>query len=367
MATAFEVASGFARWALSRNLIPALPGAIEDEYLAMTQPLAIRPVAEDILRRRGVSSIVFNDGDAAVYIYTTRKVTQKELDELPIVLHDCSVSYPHGAIDDLIAPNCVAQASPYTISVSPSGGHHYACGSSISPGNEESAGTLGALVRDAAGVMYGLTNNHVTGGCNHSPAGLPILAPGVVDVGPGGLSPFTIGHHSRVLPYVLGTGGNVNIRDNTDAAIFQIADESSVTSMQGREFDTPALVADPIERMRVGKVGRTTGYTEGVIIGRELRPVGVKASSTKNSFSGNIWFPSVWLVHGDGREFSAAGDSGSLVVSLNPDGTRSAVGLVFCGGPDSMAPGNAKTYVVPLAPILQRLNVSLVSGHNATP
>jgi hypothetical protein len=137
-----------------------------------------------------------------------------------------------------------------------------------------------------------------------------------------------------------------------------------LSSSQGGVFDTPAGIAAPVEGMKVAKVGRTTGYTEGMIVGRELRPVRVKAGSAANGFEGFIWFPGVFVVHGETHEFSAGGDSGSLVVSLNPDGTKSAVGLVFCGGPDSLAPGGAKSMIVPLEPILDRLAVTLVSGHN---
>ncbi|KGC64817.1 peptidase S64 family protein [Burkholderia pseudomallei] len=367
MAAAFEVASAFAQWALSHNLLPRLPAHMEAEYIADVAPVQVSELAEQILRRRAISSIVFNDDTATVYVYTEKRVTQKELEDLPRLLHGCDVLYPHGWTDVLVPPVNQAQGATYTLVQSNAGQMYYACGSSISPGNEASAGTLGAIVTDAQGVFYGLTNNHVTGGCNHSGVGLPILAPGVVDVAPGGQAPFTIGYHERVLPYVLGTSGNVDISANTDAAIFRLQHAGLVSSQQGIQYDTPTNVVAPIEGMKVAKVGRTTGYTEGTIVGRELRPVRVKAGSSTNGFEAFIWFPSVFVIHGETHEFSAGGDSGSLVVSLNEDGTKSAVGLVFCGGPDSLAPGNMKSMIVPLAPILQRLNVTLVGGHNVTP
>ncbi|WP_146128450.1 hypothetical protein [Burkholderia gladioli] len=363
MATAFEVASAIARWALARNLLTALPANMEAEYLANVPPVAMGDNAEPILRRRGVASIVFNDRESIVSVYTEKRVTQKELEDLPRLLEGCDVAYPHGAVTDLVPPVIRAQGTPYTLLQAGNVGR-YTCGSSISPGNEASAGTLGALVRDAGGTLYGLSNNHVTGGCNHSGVGLPILAPGVADVAPGGVSPFTIGFHDRVLPYVLGTSGNVDISNNTDAAIFRINDVNWVSSHQGDNFDTPQNITAPLEGMRVAKVGRTTGYTEGTIVGRQLRPINMKANSQRNGFEAFIWFPGVFIVHGDPLEFSGPGDSGSLVVSLNADGTKSAVGLVFCGGPDSLAPGGLTSMIVPLAPILQRLQVTLVSGHN---
>jgi hypothetical protein len=336
---------------------------MEGEYVANVAPVVMGDNAEGILRRRGIDSIVFNDAEEDVYVYTEKRVTQKELEELPRFLNGIEVKYPQGAVTELVPPVVQAQGTPYTV-LQAAGSGRYTCGSSISPGNEASAGTLGALVRDPAGTLLGLTNNHVTGGCNHSGVGLPILAPGVADVAPNGVSPFTIGFHERVLPYVMGTSGNVDISSNTDAAIFRIDNANNVSSFQGDSFDTPAVTVDPLEGLRVAKVGRTTGYTEGVIVGRQLRPIAMKADSQRNGFAAYIWFPSVFVVHGDGQEFSAGGDSGSLVVSLNPDGTKSAIGLVFAGGPDSASTNGSKSLIVPIRPILARLHVTLVSGHN---
>ncbi|WP_296226901.1 hypothetical protein [Ralstonia sp. UBA689] len=337
---------------------------MDSEYAAGIQIDSFTEAAEDILRRRGITSIVFSDPDHSVFVYTGKRVTQKEQELLPNFIDECAIHYPHGSVDDLAPAEIQAQGSSVTLLPGPNGVHWYCCGSFISPGNEASAGTLGALVADDQQQLYGLSNNHVTGGCNHSAPGLPILAPGVKDVAAGVIAPFTIGYHHRVLPYALGTSGNVDITRNTDAAIFRIANPQLVSSLQGGTFDTPTRVAEPVEGMRVAKVGRTTGYTEGRIVGRELRPIKVKAASPSNLFEGRIWFPNAFAVHGDQREFSESGDSGALVVSLNDDGTKSAVGLVFCGGPDSKAPGGKRSLIVPLAPILQRLGVSLVSGHN---
>ncbi|WP_343548002.1 hypothetical protein [Ralstonia sp.] len=339
---------------------------MDGEYVASFQIETFTEAAEDVLRRRGITSIAFNDPSKIVFVYTGKRITQKEQEFLPNFIGECAIHYPHGSVDDLAPADVQAQGSSVTLLPGPNGLQRYCCGSSISPGNEASAGTLGALVIDSQQQLYGLSNNHVTGGCNHSAPGLPILAPGVKDVTADVISPFTIGYHHQVLPYAVGTSGNVDITLNTDAAIFKIANPTLVSSLQGGTFDTPTQAVAPVEGMRVAKVGRTTGYTEGQIVGRVLRPLKVKAASPANQFEGRIWFPNAFVIHGDQREFSEAGDSGALVVSLNDDGTKSAVGLVFCGGADSKAPGNKRSLIVPLAPILQRLGVSLVSGHNVS-
>lgn len=366
MATAFEVASSIIKWALSHNLVQGLPAGMEGEYVANVDAALFSDAGEDVLRRRGITSVVFNDPDETVYVYTDKRVTQKETDFLPKLLNGCSVEYPQGMTEDLGGPIQSAQGDCFTFIPGVNGNDPiYCCGSSVSPGNEASAGTLGALVRKPGGQLYGLTNNHVSGGCNHSPINLPILAPGVLDVMANTLPPFTIGYHSEVLPFSIGTSGNVNISDNTDAALFRIADGSAVSSMQGSVYDTPVNVADPIEQMIVEKVGRTTGHTTGRIVGRELRPLRVKARSARNGFEGIIMFPGVFVVHGDTRPFSEGGDSGSLVVTTRADGTKLAVGIVFAGGADSLAPGGKRTSILPIAPILRRFNATLVGGHNA--
>ncbi|MGF6663839.1 hypothetical protein QF000_005507 [Paraburkholderia atlantica] len=365
MPTAFEAASSITRWALARNLIAPLPAGMEEEYVAGVLPANFNAETEDILRRRSIVSIAFNDASAEVLLYTSKRLFQRELDVLPDIYAGCRVTYSHGAVDDLGNGSAVvAHGASYAL-FQGANDKFYTCGSSVSPGNEASAGTLGALVRDAAGKLFGLTNNHVTGGCNHSEIGLPIVAPGIMDVSAGALNPFTLGVHDRVIPYALGTSGNVSIADNTDAALFEIVAQDRISSMQGTIYDTPTNVIAPADGMVVQKVGRTTRHTTGKIVGRFLRPIRVGASSSSNGFSGHFWFPGAWIVHSDTNNvFPDSGDSGSLVVTTDANGVSAAVGLIFAGGPDTQAPGGKMSCIVPIAPILAKLGVTLVGGHN---
>jgi hypothetical protein len=359
-----EVASGLARWCISKGHLPQLPNDVDREYLEDVPPMPLSNEAEMILRQRGVESIAYNSPSRMIYIYTTRKVTQKELKSLPTSLQRHGVSYPHGSIDAVGKGSLGSQGAHYSIHQG-AGGFHYACGSSISPGNDASAGTLGALVELADGILYGLTNNHVSALCSHVEVGTPILAPGVFDVRAGGMPPFTIGFHERALEMHHGSVGNINISENTDAAIFRIDGAAPVSSMQGNYYDTPTVVVAPTEGMRVAKVGRTTGLTKGLIVSRELRPAGVDYHAQGYGFSSQIWFGNVFTIHGFGSEFSLSGDSGSLVVQLNDkDQPIAAVGLIFAGGPDSSAPGGCKSLMLPLMPMLDALGATLKGGHN---
>jgi hypothetical protein len=362
--TTYQAASGLARWAISKGLLPALPPDVDTAYLADIPMISLPHEAEVILRQRGVESIAYNAPGRMIYVYTKRKVTQKELKSLPVSLRRQGLSFPQGSVDDVGKGELSSQGALYSIHQS-SEGRHYTCGSSISPGNDPSAGTMGALVLLADGVMHGLTNNHVSALCSHVELATPILAPGVVDVRANGIDPFTVGYHVRALEMHHGSVGNIDISANTDAAIFRIRDLLNISSMQGNEFDTPTLVVDPFEGMRVAKVGRTTGLTRGQIVSRELRPSGVNYHAQRHGFSSLMWFGNVFNIHGAGSEFSLSGDSGSLVVQIDEHNRPiAAVGLIFAGGPDSSAPGLAKSLMLPLRPILEALGATLVGGHN---
>ncbi|AOZ14975.1 hypothetical protein AA042_21740 [Pseudomonas lundensis] len=363
--TTLYVACAIRKWAVEKGLVTAFPGSIEANLTGGVEPIQASVEIESLLRQKMLLTIAYNERTRCIFIYTKKKVYNKDLKTLPTTIHGCGIAYTQGDVDEIGKVPNHAQGAAFSVVVGAQGVNRYACGSSISPGNSRSAGTLGALVRDEAGVLYGLSNNHVTGLCSHSSVGVPILAPGVLDVDAGRLHPFTIGLHKSVIEMNVGTQGNIDIARNSDAALFTILNDAVVSSLQGGLYDTPTLVEDPIEGMTVEKVGRTTGHTRGKIVGRELGPLTVSCTAAEFSFSGHIMFENTWIVHGDGEAFSTGGDSGSLIVSVKENGDRAAVGLLFAGGQDAIAPGNQRTFFLPIRPILERLGVQLVGGHHA--
>ena len=143
-----------------------------------------------------------------------------------------------------------------------------------------------------------------------------------------------------------------------------------VTSWHGtgdEAFDTPTeFAAEVTARTPVQKWGRSTARTEGRVIAvlTDPEPVeyavvsyfGPQASQT---FKGTIYYPTVYEVGSTGRPFSAAGDSGSLVVTVEPDGrSLRIIGIVIAGGP-------TKTLVLPLQPMLEQLKLELVTNYPA--
>ncbi|MFK3718659.1 hypothetical protein ACI2J9_03555 [Pseudomonas fulva] len=363
--TTHQVASGLARWAISRGLLEHLPPDVDFTYLGAAAAIPLSPDAEQILRHKEIQSISYNSTNRTIFVYTKKKVTLKDQQTLPVSVRGNGIAYPQGQVETIGKHLGAAQGATYAIHQAATGARVYSCGSSISPGNDASAGTLGALVRLPDGLIYGLTNNHVSALCSHVQPETPILAPGVIDVAAGVLPPFTIGFHVKALEMKVGSLGNVDIAGNLDGAIFRINDVGQVSSMQGNAYDTPLVVADPIEGMKVEKVGRTTRHTKGQIVSRELRPIGINYQAQSYGFTGVIRFANAFTIHGLQSDFSSSGDSGSLVVQVDDHGRPiAAVGLIFAGGQDSMAPGGSKSLMLPLNPILQAFGATLIGGHN---
>jgi hypothetical protein len=298
--------------------------------------------------------------DPRVFIYTRRKLTRAEESKLSENGVGVPVEFRVALPFSVTAPSTAARFPEMFH------GERLTCGSSISVGNAREAGTLGALLRDDAGKLYGLSCNHVTGGCSNARVDVPIVAPGILDVGAGAPNPRTIGLHRRALQFIQGDPSSVpTYFDNRDAAVFEIVDPGLVSSWQGSEFDTPAIVADPEEDAPVEKVGRTTRHTRGVVESRLVGPQRIDYSLTvyhsaeeNITFKGTVFFEPVYIIRGYDGGFAIEGDSGSVVVHREPGHSpTAAVGLVIGGR------GNEETYMVPLKPVIEKLGLSLVTGH----
>ena len=235
----------------------------------------------------------------------------------------------------------------------------YTCGSSIFIGSEKGAGTLGCLVRHRTdGTIYGLSNNHISGGCNYAVPGLPIVSPGSLDVAAGAQDPETIGHHSLAYPFIDGLPEIVDASGNLDAAIFKIANLDRVSSMQRTAYDTPADCVPLEVGMRVQKVGRTTGSTHGEVVAEYPAFESIEYELHLIDGKKQVYFQNLFIIMATPGEFAQPGDSGSLIVEVQQNGPRRGVGIVV--GTD----GSGLTYALSLHRVLEHFNVDLVSNHN---
>lgn len=354
-----EEAARFKAWAAERGILTYQPPDDDlthnndslGDLVATNQAAAV----EGILNHRRINLVLVSPEKNEIIVCTHQKLTKKELETLPEKTESgADFRYIKAHPPQIRIPQSAGSASgTYTL-------HNdiYTCGSSISVGNTVSAGTLGCLVRDSAGVLYGLTNNHVSGGCGYSEVNVPIVAPGLIDVRPGSHDPFTLGHHAVVAPWITGIPDNIDATGNIDAAMFRIRNEDAVSSMQRATYDTPTVVASPTTGMVIRKAGRSTGITTGTILGQSVgfEPVSMEVQQ----FRGTVYFHEVLVAQGNlGQPFSDRGDSGSLVVTTTAEGETLAVGLVYAGSAD-----RSLSFIIPMQRILDAFGVTLVSGHN---
>ena len=208
-------------------------------------------------------------------------------------------------------------------------------GVSIGLSYQRAAGTLGCLVEDAAGDRYMLTNNHVIADLGTAPIGSRVVQPATLD---GGFSP-------RDDIAFLATAHPIDFHgvNRVDAAVGALADPTAV--------DPGALAIGPFVKptagafvgQRVLKHGRTTAYTEGTVVDASFD------GFVDYGPAGSAWFEDQVVVEGDDDPFSAAGDSGSLIV----DDDRHPVALLFAGD-DRHTLGN------PIDAVLSAFGLTLV-------
>lgn len=367
MMEARAAAKAFHDWAISEGLMsePVTSSGSTADEIALVQPVTDK--GKQLLRTKQVHAVGFDDDANRVVVFTRRAApsAKKALAALPDHVDDVAIQYRQGMTTSIGSePTAPFGSPPFTIRVN--GAHHrYTCGSSISAGNARDAGTMGCLVQNAAGEIFGLSNNHVSGSCSFAGVGLPILAPGVIDVAPNSLNPFTIGLHHMSLPLVTGAPDNVDHKANRDAAIFRVVDSTVVSSFQGDAYDTPSDTAPIKAGMVVEKFGRTTGLTKGRVISEIFGAHPIQYNAQQYLFSGIVCFEPAFAIVGNATVFSENGDSGSLVTTVDPTtGIRLAVAIVVGGMQDGSAPGKRTTIALPIEPVLAGFGVSLVTGHN---
>jgi len=196
------------------------------------------------------------------------------------------------------------------------------------------AGTFGALVEKDQ-KRYILSNNHVLADEDQLPIGAPIFQPGLLDGG--NAATDAIARLSDFKP--LATGGP----NSVDCAIAELTDPAAATN-EILYIGAPSGTTAAKLAMEVEKFGRTTGYRVGRVTSIDT-DVQVQYDAGLLTFAGQI------LVEGvNGQPFSAAGDSGSLILER---ASRKAIGLLFAGSV-------SHTIANHIEDVLQELGITLV-------
>lgn len=209
------------------------------------------------------------------------------------------------------------------------------------------AGTLGCFVRKGtAGRVMILSNNHVLADENALPLGSPIFQPGLLDGGNPAtdrVAALTKFVRLRTLP----------TRNLVDAAVAMLAEGIAYdpTTIAGVGTLTGVAAALPGIGDRVHKAGRTTGTTHGRVTAFEVDGVTVGYDFGSATFDNQI------EIEGEGTgPFSAAGDSGSMIV----DDAMHATALLFAGSDHGGSNGAGLTFANPFRTVLKKLSVKLV-------
>ena len=215
----------------------------------------------------------------------------------------------------------------------------------VSTGLADAAtGTLGARVTNGANV-YALSNNHVFAGVNAASIGDHILQPGPIE--DGGIDPAdliaTLADYQQI---------NFSGPNTMDAAIALTTTGDVGTATLPDGYGSPSSTTVPASvGMQVQKYGRTTGFTTG-----SINAVNVDVDVCYFPLTETICFPGYqahfvnqFSIPDGSVPFSAAGDSGSLLVTT---GSNNPVGLLFAGG-------DGLTIANPIDAVLQRFGVTI--------
>jgi hypothetical protein len=175
------------------------------------------------------------------------------------------------------------------------------------------AGTFGAVVTDDSGKLFVLSNNHVLANENALPIGSAIFQPGLLDGGD-----VTTDQIARLTRFITLQSDEPN---TVDCAIAEALDSSLVDS-DILQIGSPKGTTAATLNMAVEKFGRTSAYTSGIVSSVD--------TDVKVGYDlGTLIFQSqIIIASPGGKAFSAAGDSGSLILEQS---TSRAVGLLFAG------------------------------------
>jgi hypothetical protein len=202
------------------------------------------------------------------------------------------------------------------------------------------SGTLGALI-EKSGDYFVLSNNHVLAKLNVGQPGDPINQPGMLDNAcraPSGDFVATLTGYKKL---------KLNGNNRVDAAIAEI--NVGDVSLDGSILEIGVPGNTPVKPklgMLVKKSGRTTGFTRGVIT--EVNQTGnvlFPADCSEDAEILQIRFIKQFIAQSvNNKDFSAGGDSGSMIYE-DVDECPRPVGLLFAGGGADTVANSATTVI----------------------
>jgi hypothetical protein len=228
------------------------------------------------------------------------------------------------------------------------------------------SGTLGALVEDATGRQYLLSNNHVLARSDRANVGDAIVQPGLID---NNCTPYGEGAGTTPIATLSAWLPLSAKSTNADAALAQVNSHAinpagSILELGSMQAGGTLAAAPPgvtstggkgeaaSLALRVAKSGRSTGLTCGAVsaVSLDIQVSYFKDCAETKSYLTKTFTNQVGL---SGHQFSDAGDSGALVVDAN---NAEPVGLFFAGGHDANGLGQA--VATPASAVLSELGAT---------
>jgi hypothetical protein len=287
-------------------------------------------------------------GNTTTTTFTVTAVSQADIN----ATGSATVTIVPGNQNSQVVPIELGTTGGNAIDSNTSNGKTFCCG-----------GTLGSLVV-RNGAQFVLSNNHVLARSDAAAVGEAIIQPGLIDVNCDKAQATTVANLSQFVN--LETESKTPSAANIDAAIAAVvigtvdplgnilylgatADANGVP-VPGAPHAGSGVTASM--NMAVAKSGRTTGLTCSTVA---ATPVNTSVQYTKNCDGTGTPFNVTYDNQVDilGGDFSAPGDSGSLIVSQT---TTDPVALLYAGS-DTDTVGN------PVAPVL---SFFASGGHNVT-
>ncbi len=265
-------------------------------------------------------------GQAAIVIYVTKKVPDRSMPSGAVIPSEIN-----GVLTDVIEAGPFVTHAGFQLRERPA-----RCGASVGEGIE--TGTIAALVQLDNGKLALISNNHVLAAVNRAKVGDPVIQPGLADSNnPGNM----IARLERFLTIDLTGGTNM-----VDAAAAHTSFAN--VSPSHHTFTINPMPVEPREKQAVRKEGRTTGLTVGQIqhvnvttkVGYDLNGDGF--SDVEAVFTGQVM-----ITASDGRPFSKAGDSGSLIVDFS---SFQPTALLVAGD-------GSNTIATPITQVIQQLKI----------
>ncbi|MDZ7739202.1 MAG: PKD domain-containing protein [Bacteroidales bacterium] len=295
----------------------------------------------------GTGTGIDDNGNPAIVVYTMTKVEQRaDINLENVGLGERPTALPVSIDRIPVVPKVTGMFKAYS---DPTAWFPRPVPIGVSTGHPDiTAGTIGCRVKDSQGNVYALSNNHVYANVNEASIGDNVLQPGSYD---GGVNPGdAIGTLYDFEPIDFST-------DNTmDAAIALVSTSTLGTATPtGDGYGTPSTtLANADIGLDVQKYGRTTGYTHGVVSEINVTvDVCYETRGPYNCVKSARFVNQFTITPGD---FSAGGDSGSLIVS---EEGNNPVGLLFAGG-------STHTIATPIGVVLSRFGVSIDNESGGT-